>query len=103
MTYFGAKHGGAACVIAGVIIPGVQVTLASLTTGERIHVKLLRPLWKSRKVFVLSRNAANVISITRTIWAATGDEDPAPKLKAAGFTIEKLRGADFSATDLNGL
>ena len=53
-------NGGTAFVIAGIISLGLQVTLARPTTGERIHVKLLRPLLKSQKAFVLSRNTAKV-------------------------------------------
>ena len=38
----------------------VMRSLSSPTTGEHIHNRLLRPLLKSQKAFVLSRNTAKV-------------------------------------------
>ena len=76
--------------------------LASTTFGGRINKKLLKPLQESRKAYVLTRNAAQAMSSTRTIWTVKGDEDPAHEWMDLGFTMAELSGSEVTSRQLNG-
>ena len=58
-----------------------RIALASPWLGGRIHRCLLEPLHQERDACVRAFNSAKVLSITRTIWAASDPNVPAPQLK----------------------
>jgi len=77
MCYFATQHVGSVFVLVCVGISALRFFLANPCIGWIIHKKLLDEMLAERLKYALCGNAPKVLSLTRMVWDATDEQDPA--------------------------